>query len=339
MYFCQLRLNGQSISITEADEDTVVAKAYAYKAGILKARRTPEDITLRQACERVIERKEKAERRSPTTIQGYRVIVENRYPTLMDMRLSAITPKVFERETQAECRRISPTTKKPLSAKSLTNAYMFIKSVLEEFLPDVQFSAELPEVKRKPIQILTPEEIYPVIKGTSVELPCLLAMWLSLTMSEIRGLTKSKSIRGNQLTIVETVVDVDGEAVRKEGAKESLRTRTLDIPDYIMNLINGVEGDIVVPLSAQTIAKRFYRLLEKNGLPHLSFHKLRHVNASVMVELGIPEKEAQARGGWATESIYKGVYAHAFSRQRQAADTAINGYFENVIANENANDN
>lgn len=39
MYFCQLRLNGQSISITDAGPDTVTAKAYAYKTGILKARR------------------------------------------------------------------------------------------------------------------------------------------------------------------------------------------------------------------------------------------------------------------------------------------------------------
>ena len=86
-----------------------------------------------------------------------------------------------------------------------------------------------------------------------------------------------------------------------------------------------------MPLSAQAIAKRFYRLLEKAGLPHIKFHALRHVNASVMVELGVPEKEAQARGGWKTDYIFKQVYAHTFSRQRAAADQLMDAYFSSVL--------
>ena len=283
---CQLRIDGQSISITDFDHDVVLAKAYAYKAGVLKARRAPEAITLKTACERHIRRKE-AERRSPSTIQGYQVIVENRYPDLMKMQLTSITPKVFERETRREMLRVSPRTGKPLSAKTIKNAYSFIVEVLREYMPDEHFSVELPEVKPKPTRVLTPEEIIPVIRGTSVELPCLLAMWLSLSMSEIRGLTKSQSLHNGQLTIYETVVDIAGKPVRKEGGKEELRVRTLDVPPYIQRLIDQVDGDVIVPLSAQAIAKRFYRLLEKAGLPHIKFHALRHINASVMAALNI----------------------------------------------------
>jgi integrase len=42
---------------------------------------------------------------------------------------------------------------------------------------------------------------------------------------------------------------------------------------------------------------RFKRLLEKNGLPHMTFHDLRHMNASVMAMLRIPDKYAMERGG------------------------------------------
>lgn len=39
-----------------------------------------------------------------------------------------------------------------------------------------------------------------IVKGTDMELPALLAMWLSFTASEILGLTKSKSLQGDRLT-------------------------------------------------------------------------------------------------------------------------------------------
>lgn len=340
MYFCQLRLDGQSISITDADPDVVAAKAYAYKAGVLKARRQPEDITLKAACDKYIAYKRDVKRLSPTTIEGYEKIVSNSYPKLMKKKLSVITPGVFKKATSEECTRISERTGKPLAAKTIENSYSFIKAVLEEYVPGETFEAETPEVKHIPPTILTPEEILPVIKGTNIELPCLLSMWLSLSMSELRGLTKSKSIHNGKLTITETVVDVHGKPIRKDGAKEEKRTRTLDIPTYIQGLIDQVEGDVIITDTAQAISKRFYRLLEKAGLPHMAFHKLRHVNASVMVELQIPDKEAQDRGGWQTNYIFKQVYAHAFGRQRTDADKKMNAYFETTIgaiANENAN--
>ena len=45
-WFCQLRLDGQSISITETTRERCEAKAMAYKTGILTARRMPHAITL-----------------------------------------------------------------------------------------------------------------------------------------------------------------------------------------------------------------------------------------------------------------------------------------------------
>ena len=49
-----------------------------------------------------------------------------------------------------------------------------------------------------------------VYKRQELELPVLLAAWLSFSMSEIRGLTKSKSISGDHIRIAEVVVVVGG---------------------------------------------------------------------------------------------------------------------------------
>ena len=147
-------------------------------------------------------------------------------------------------------------------------------------------------------ELLPPEVIFNVVCGTKIELPVLLAMWLSFTISEIKGLTKSKSIQGNYITIVEVVVHVAGEDIAKKQAKEFTRTRRHRIPPYIKKLIDNVQTDQLVTMSGKAVSNKFSRLLEKNNLPHISFHDLRHVNASVMAMLKIPDKYAQERGGW-----------------------------------------
>ena len=81
-------------------------------------------------------------------------------------------------------------------------------------------------------------------------------MWMTFTISEIRGFTKSRSIHDGQISVVETVVDINGKPVRKPYGKEEERSRTLDIPPYIMALIDAVDGDVICPLSSQAVNKR-----------------------------------------------------------------------------------
>ena len=78
--FCQLRINGQSISITDYERDIVEAKAYAYKSGWIAAKRHPEEITLREAYTRKVE--SLRSRRSPSTILGYERIRDGRFQEL-----------------------------------------------------------------------------------------------------------------------------------------------------------------------------------------------------------------------------------------------------------------
>ena len=63
----------------------------------------------------------------------------------------------------------------------------------------------------------------------------------------------------------------------------------------------------------------------------MSFHDLRHMNASIMLMLGIPDKYAMERGGWSTNSTLKAVYQHTFSTERKAADRKINEYFNGLL--------
>ena len=347
-WFCQLRLDGKSISITEPTKEKCQARALAYKTGILQARREPLSVTLGAACDAYIAARVGV--LSPTTIESYRKIRAQYFQSVMSVRLSDLSGRSLSLAVQRERQRVSRRGK-PLAPKTIKSALGFIMSVLNE--NHVQLDrVTAPEVKRKIVLLPDPPAVIHALVGTDIELPGLLAAWLSLSMSEIRGLTKSKSIVGNQLYVAETVVRVrddekkaaprkDGTArknkgvymdVRKEGGKEEERSRVLDLPPYIRQLIDRVDGDVLVPLSVRQIERRFDALLKAHDLPHMTFHQLRHLNASTMAMLGIQKEIAQDRGGWKTSYTMDRVYTHVFDAPRQAADRKINAYFQSIIS-------
>lgn len=325
---CQVRVDGRAYSVTDPDKEKCLAKALQLKTGMTN-RKNPRMMTLRQAANAVIESLEG--RRSPTTIAGYRKILRNDFATILDRKLVNLTPRAVDLAVQDMCTR-EGVNGKPLSPKTIRNNWMFLKMVLDEYAPDLKLKIRLPEVKRN-VTILSQEnEIIRAVIGTPVELPCLLAAWLSLSMSEIKGLTKSRSLRGDYLLVgEETVVRVDGHEIRKAGGKEASRTRALKLPDYIRHLIDEVDGDVIVPDPASTITGRFYRILEAAGLPHLKFHGLRHLNASIMGELGVDRATARERGGWANNTIMESVYTHSLESAKEDADRKINERFLRVI--------
>ena len=333
-WFIQLRLNGVSVPVTAATARECKQQAALIKAEHIagkQAIKRPDGKTLRQAANDYITRRKG--RIEASSIEGYEKILRNYFQGILDLPLSKLTWEAVDKELSADCNRISARGKK-LSAKTIHGAFGFYRSVLGE--NGIQFDRgfALPEEKRKPIQLPTAEEVYNAVKGTEIELPCLLAMWLTMSISEIRGLTKSKSIYKGQISIIETVVDIDGKPLRKEGGKEELRTRTQDIPPYIQRLIDAVDGDVICPLSSQATNKRLQRRLEKFGVRKISFHKLRHISASTMAILNIPDNYAKEKGGWKTDHVMKSVYTHTFTQGRQDADRKMNELFTEIISGE-----
>ncbi len=328
-WFCRLRIDGNDIGITEPTYDLCKAKAMAYKTGILKAKKEPASVTLRAACDAYINARRNI--REATTILAYEKYRDQYFQGLMDKRLDAINERMISQAVQLERQRKSRIGGS-LSAKTIKSVVGFYRSVFKEN-GIILGPVILPEVKRKVVRIPSPPDVIRAVIGSDIELPCLLAAWLSLTMSEIRGLTKSKSILDGKLYVVETLVYIKGQDLRKEGGKEEQRTRALDIPPYIMGLIDQVPGDIIVPLTPRQIQGRFSKLIAAAGLPHMTFHQLRHLNASTMAMLGVQKEIARERGGWKTDYVMNSVYTHTFAPERQAADQQIDQYFSNVIGN------
>lgn len=145
------------------------------------------------------------------------------------------------------------------------------------------------------IQIPSMEEVQLLAekaKGTWFELPFLLATWMGLRTSEIRGLTWG-CVEGDMLHVKQALV-YGGDGPVLKTTKSYSGNRKIRIPPYIKELLDSQarEGEYIVRASRNALYKRLCKLCEENGLPHYRFHDLRHVQASVMLALGVPDKYA-----------------------------------------------
>ncbi|MBS6646775.1 MAG: tyrosine-type recombinase/integrase [Clostridiaceae bacterium] len=294
------------------------------------------NMTLTEAIDRYIDSRSAI--RSPTTIQDYRCIQKYAFQDIMQVKLNDLDEPTLIESVNLEAKRTSSrksNNPKPISPKRLRNEWGLITAVLNTYRRDLDYNITLPETVERIPELIPAETILKIIKGTEIELAVLLAAWLSFSMSEIRGLTKSKSINGDYLTIREVVVTVDNAPYHKEVGKNSTRNRRHRIPPYIKSLIDKVDGDVLVPMNGHAIYNRWVRLLNKNNLPHMTFHDLRHLNASVMALLRVPDKYAQERGGWKSDKVMKRIYTQTFPDERIKVDNLIDNYFDSLIDTEN----
>jgi len=312
--------NGKKICKSFTAETKKEAEYLASMYLVKKKEKAKTGMTLGEAIDKYIESKENI--LSPSSIDSYKRIKKNNLIELCNIPISELDPDIV----QNHFNKLS-LTKAP---KTVSNAHGLLASVLNIYAPEIHLNTTLPKRQKKIKNFPSIEDVMRVIKGTEIELPCLLAIWQGLRMSEVRGIKKS-DIKNGILTINRVIVTVNRKHIEKAETKTYESKRQLQLPEYILNLIEKVDTEYITELTGQAIYKRLNRILQKNGLEHISFHDLRHLNASVMLALNVPDKYAMERGGWSSTSIMKSVYQHTFSYERKEIDKKIDGFFNNII--------
>lgn len=326
------------VSVTEDTKRGCMDRAAILRAGGLPPEK-PKPQKLGDLIDRYIE---SSETLSPTTLAGYRKIRRTMFQDIMDVDVSDLTDEMLQKAISAEMRRKSRLGHN-ISPKSIKNAYGLVRASLGAFTDYTPKHVKLPEEDPKFLELPEPDFVIRAVRGSDIELPCMLALWLSLSMSEVRGL-KYSSIRNGCLYIDQVVVDVDGVATEKARAKVASRNRVLNLPDALLTLISKttdypkyergeIFDDYICPFKEYQIRRKLGKLL-----PGVTFHQLRHMNASVMLKLGVPDKYAMERGGWSTPNTMKKVYQHTFSAERQRVDAIIDAYFSSKYAQNTCNE-
>ncbi|MFQ8981970.1 MAG: hypothetical protein ACLR6I_16730 [Waltera sp.] len=172
-----------------------------------------------------------------------------------------------------------------------------IASVIRKYtssLDDVLRNIELPEVPERVPDLIPAEVLLPPLRIPSWNCQSCWPHGSGFSMSEIRGLTKSKSISGDHIRIAEVVVVVAGKDHRKEIAKNKYRNCTHRIPPYIKSLIDKVPGDRLVTLTEAQIYHRWIKFQDEHRFKHYDLSRLA---ASECFDYGCSAYSGQVRSG------------------------------------------
>ena len=318
----QPMIDGTRYSLVASTEKELKYKYRELLSGAKLEKRVP--LTVGDAIDRYIE--SQSGTLSPSTISVYKRYRKNYLQRIIDCYLSDLTQELIQSA-------ISTDSKNGKSPKTIRNAYGLLMTSIRMFRPKFKPEIKLPQKEKYEISIPSEEEIQKIwkeAKGTKYEIPILLASWLGLRMSEIRGL-KYSDIVGNKIHIQRAVVHTaEGDA--EKGTKSFSGDRWITCPKTLIDLIElqSNKSEYICRYSESAIYNNFVRLCIKAGIKHYRFHDLRHFAASEAHSLGVPNKYQMKRMGHKTDDMLKKVYQHTMRDKEDSFADLIDKQMESL---------
>lgn len=298
----------------------------------------PTDITVKDLLESYIAYCRTLGRKQ-TTLRGYRVTAERCYPLIGAISAQSLTTYRLEKF-------IAEMGEKRLSAKTIKNTIGLLSSAYDHaiFIGQLKENpckrVSLPKQQPKDIRIFYLEEIPKFLEAIAdvdlnEKVAYELALFLGLRRSEILGLRES------DVDIVKGLVYVHNTRHRVDGVdieadtKTKRSTRVLALPDIlILDLARLIEThrqfpyestDFLIqdgvgnPLGGQALSSRLTRLEQKNGLPTVTMHGLRHTYASLLHSQGVDMANISAELGHSNLATTMNIYTHIFQSATNAS--------------------
>lgn len=273
------------------------------------------EITVGEAVDRYIEKRRST--CSPKTIREYLSYRRTAFPDLMATKIRDLTDDFC----QAEIDKFA-SGHAPKSVKSRwTLVVSSVKALNKNFQPEV----ELPPIKRKRLEMPSPEALQALfddVSGKPIELPIYLACMCGLRRGEISALRISdfdfekKLVRINK----DMVMDEHAQWIIKP-PKTDAANRSVPVPDWLLQIVQKKPSSYTF-MRPTSITDAFGKLAQKHGLS-CSFHGLRHYYASVMESLGIPESYQMERLGHTTNSMLKRYHEYLKEKEAEVNDALM----------------
>ena len=254
---------------------------------------------------------------SSSTIRGYNSIKNNRFQDIMYRPIADI--ENWQAVVNKESKLVSP--------KTLKNSWGLVHSVLLDNGVDCG-KIHIPMVIPPKKEFLQPEQIkvfVEAIKNDHYELLYLLCLH-GLRRSEVLALEKS-DVTDSIYINKSRVTGADHKFVTKPTTKNASSTRTVPVfIDRLKELVESAPEGRLVKCDPHWVNKHLAKICEKNNLPVVSLHGLRHSFASLCYHLNVSELQCMEFGGWSDLTTMRKIYTHIADEDRKKATAALRAF-------------
>ena len=271
-----------------------------------------------------------------TTLAGYEVVIRlHLVPTLGKKQLSKLTPQDIRKLMTAK-------RQAGLSVRMVQYIHAVLRNTLQDAVREELVTrnvARLVQVETpdyevgKGLTIAQVQRLLETVKPTRWHSLYVLALMLGLRRGELLGLRWSDvDLDGATLTVRQNLVRASGE-LRLQAPKTRRSRRTLPLPlpvvvalrqqrerqarDRLAAGSSWASNDLVfttslgTPIEPRNLARHFYSVRDRAGLPGVRFHDLRHTCLTLLLSLGTPPHTAQAIAGHSHVDVTMMIYAHS----------------------------
>jgi len=168
----------------------------------------------------------------------------------------------------------------------------------------------------------------------------IIALVTGARLGEIMGLEwQDINIENNSIEIRQSSQYLPGQGIFTKNPKNETSKRKISVNDSLISLLNDYKKDqrekgfictassrLFInwegkPMHPYTVTKWFPKFLEKNGMPRLNFHGLRHTSATFLISQGMDIQTVASRLGHSTSATTQNIYSHFMeSKDRKAAE-------------------
>ena len=326
----QLRLGGQSVSVTEPTRAACVRTATLIKAEHVAGKREirRSERTVGELIDDYIEKYRTI--LSPSTVRSYEGIRRNRFAGAMDQLPTAV--RDWQKVINAELKLCGEHT--------VMNGWGLVSAALKDArlpVPDVKL-ARVPENE---LSYLEPEEI-PLFVAAARGDPCELEMLL-----ELHGLRASEAqqvAQHDQIDLRREVIEVRGAIVRgpdgfveKKTNKSKAGTRS--VPILIPRVIELTKerrsrGEAPPKHCPTMVLDHVHRTCARAGVTDVTNHGLRRSLATLAYSEGISEHVLMSWGGWHDMATMHSIYIKCAARDKRTAERGLRTFFHEPDAAE-----
>jgi len=250
---------------------------------------------------------------------------------------------------------------KGLDPKAISHHHRLISAILNKavkwqvILSNPASRVEPPKVRRKEAAHYDEEQVLQMFRLLTDEplkyqAAIYVALYGGLRLGEVTGLEwQDINFAKKSITISKSRQYVSGLGTYDKMPKTERSTRQIDLSSGVLDILSKYKaeqdeerltlgdkwidtGKIFVqwngmPMFPQTPSKWFAKWIERNGLPKITFHQLRHSHASILIANGVDIATVSRRLGHSKISTTIDTYTHAIKSRDTAAANLLDDIF------------